>query len=426
MANKSKFKESPLGLIPKDWDVILFGQVADKEIKWSITGGPFGSNLKASDYTSKGVRIIQLQNIGDGYFRDDYKIFTSEKKADELKSCNIYPGEIIISKMGDPVARACFIPNFEPRFLMASDGIRFVCDNKNFDSKFVLEYINFSIFRKNAIEASTGTTRARIGLDDLKNIPFPKIPLKEQIKIAKILSTWDSAIESLEQLIVKKEGTRKVLMQQLLTGKKRFKEFKNQPWLTKELSEIAEIKGGKRLPKGESLVEENTGFPYIRVTDMFMGGVNPEKILFIPKNIEPIIKNYKITTDDLFITVAGTIGLVGVIPEQLNGANLTENANKITNLKCDKIFLMYVLLWNNTQQFISSITTNNAQPKLAIERIRKIPVPCPSTAEQTKIGSMLQLANDEISSLKSQLNHYKNQKQGLMQHLLTGKLRVKI
>src|SRR5690606_25369326 len=92
---------------------------ADKKVKWSFTGGPFGSNLKASDYTSEGIRIIQLQNIGDGEFIDEYKIYTSEEKADELLSCNIYAGEIIISKMGDPVGRACIIPDNLKRCVMA-------------------------------------------------------------------------------------------------------------------------------------------------------------------------------------------------------------------------------------------------------------------------------------------------------------------
>ena len=75
-----------------DWKEIKFSDLADKTIKWSITGGPFGFNLISSDYVSEGVRIIQLQNIGDGVFHNDYAIFTTEKKADELLSCNFIRG----------------------------------------------------------------------------------------------------------------------------------------------------------------------------------------------------------------------------------------------------------------------------------------------------------------------------------------------
>ena len=111
--------------------------VTDKRVKWSFTGGPFGSNLQSSDYVSNGVRIIQLQNIGDGEFLNKYKIFTSEEKADELLSCNIYPGDIIMSKMGDPVGRACLIPDTHPRYVMCSDGIRVVVDKQRFNKYFI-------------------------------------------------------------------------------------------------------------------------------------------------------------------------------------------------------------------------------------------------------------------------------------------------
>ncbi|KAF5423225.1 MAG: type I restriction enzyme, S subunit [Candidatus Methanomarinus sp.] len=164
------YKKTKVGVIPVGWKITTFEDIANKKVKWSITGGPFGSNLKASEYTSDGVRIIQLQNIGDGVFNDDYKIYTSEEKANELLSCNIYPNEIILSKMGDPVARACFVPNKGMRFLMSSDGIRLVIDESRFSKKFIHDYINSIYFRKRAFDASIGSTRLRIGLQDLKKL----------------------------------------------------------------------------------------------------------------------------------------------------------------------------------------------------------------------------------------------------------------
>lgn len=110
MGVMAKYKRKKIGIIPESWKVMPLSDIADSKVRWSFTGGPFGSNLKSSDYVTRGVRIIQLQNIGDGKFKNDYEIFTSKEKADELISCNIYPGEIILSKMGDPVARACIIP----------------------------------------------------------------------------------------------------------------------------------------------------------------------------------------------------------------------------------------------------------------------------------------------------------------------------
>ena len=79
-----------------EWEEKTLIDSVDTNIKWSFTGGPFGSNLKSEDYTELGIRIIQLQNIGDGAFLNDYKIYTSPEKANELLSCNIYPDEILV------------------------------------------------------------------------------------------------------------------------------------------------------------------------------------------------------------------------------------------------------------------------------------------------------------------------------------------
>jgi type I restriction enzyme, S subunit len=194
-----------------EWKKKPLIETADKNVKWSFTGGPFGSNLKASDYTSKGIRIIQLQNIGDGVFNDEYKIYTSEEKAVELLSCNIYAGEIILSKMGDPVGRACIIPSYLDRCVMASDGIRLVVNEKKYSKYFIYSLINSKRIRETIEKKSTGSTRKRIGLIELKVIEL-MIPqtLNEQIKIADCLSYLDDLItaqaEKIEQLKLHKKG----------------------------------------------------------------------------------------------------------------------------------------------------------------------------------------------------------------------------
>ena len=203
-----------------EWEETALIDTADSK-KYSFTGGPFGSDLKSSDYSTNGVRIIQLQNIGDGCFNNDYKIYTTEEKADQLISCNIYPDEIIISKMGDPVARATLIPDFHSRYLMASDGIRLSVNKLKYDNKFILEMINSPTFRGIALSKSTGSTRRRIGLTDLRNITFNCPTLPEQQKIATVLTNADKEIELLEQQLADFQQEKKALMQQLLTGKKR-------------------------------------------------------------------------------------------------------------------------------------------------------------------------------------------------------------
>jgi len=194
-----------------EWVEKTLIDTADKKVKWSFTGGPFGSNLKASDYTSKGFRIIQLQNIGDGEFNDEYKIYTSEEKANELLSCNIYSDEIILSKMGDPVGRACIIPDNLKRCVMASDGIRLVVNEKKYSKYFIFSLINSKRIREAIEKKATGSTRKRIGLDELKAIDLMIPESKtEQQKIADCLSSLDELIfaqtQKIEQLKLHKKG----------------------------------------------------------------------------------------------------------------------------------------------------------------------------------------------------------------------------
>ncbi|MEZ4987239.1 MAG: restriction endonuclease subunit S [Saprospiraceae bacterium] len=199
-----------------EWVVKTLIDTANKKVKWSFTGGPFGSNLMASDYTSSGFRIIQLQNIGDGVFNDDNKIYASLEKADELLSCNIYAGDIIISKMGDPVGRACIIPDNLHRCIMASDGIRLVVDEEKYSKYFIYSLINSKRVREAIEKRATGSTRKRIGLDTLREIELivPKSQ-KEQKKIANTLSSIDDLINTQGQKLQALQLHKKGLLQGL-------------------------------------------------------------------------------------------------------------------------------------------------------------------------------------------------------------------
>lgn len=219
----TEFKHTELGEIPKEWMIVPLKEVRDIKDRYSFAGGPFGSDLTSDEYTSEGVQIIQLQNIAEGKFLDSYKIYTSDKKAEELSKCLIYPNEIVIAKMAEPVARACIIPFKRERYLMASDAIRLKINSQMYDVKYIMYSINSLYFRKMAEKNSTGTTRLRIGLSNLGNLPLLIPSFKEQQKIASILSTVDEQIEVYEQEKVKYEELKKGLMQQLLTGKARVK-----------------------------------------------------------------------------------------------------------------------------------------------------------------------------------------------------------
>ncbi len=398
---KEGYKQTKVGIIPEDWEVLCFDDLKDKTDKHSITGGPFGSDLKSEHYTISGVRVIQLQNIGDGRFINKEFVYTSKEKANQLKNCLIYPNEIILAKMAEPVARACLIPSFEDKFLMCSDGIRLLVDKNKFSTKYVLEYINYDLFRRIAIDRSTGSTRSRIGLSDLKTIPLALPPLKEQEKIAEILTTWDNAIIKQQELIKSKEEQKKGLMQKLLSGKVRFDGFSDE-WEEVRLGEVAEVYQPQTISQ----------------TELTQDGYD----VYGANGIIGKYYQYNHELEQIAVTCRGnTCGTVNYTKPK---SWITGNAmviNLDNSKKAIKTFMYYLFLNTNFTYLISG----SGQPQIT-GNIKSHKLELPSLEEQEKIAEVLILADEEINNLKNELKEQKQQKKALMQKLLTGQVRVKV
>jgi len=408
------YKNTEVGVIPVEWEIVSFETIADKSKKWSITGGPFGSNLKASDYTDDGIQIIQLQNIGDGEFIDDYQIFTSDTKANELISCNIYPGEIILSKMGDPVARACFIPNKAKRFVMASDGIRLVVNERDFSKKFIHDYINSIYFRKRAFEISTGSTRLRIGLPELKSLLVIKPPKAEQTAIATALSDADALINSLEKLIAKKRNIKQGAMQQLLKPK--------EGWEVKKLGEIAAFFKGKGLPK--SHLKENGKYKCIHYGELFtkykesissiLSYTNENENCFFSISNDVLMPTSDVTPNGLAtascikqdgIILGGDVLVIRILPSILDG-----------------LFLSFYVSQNREK--VMKLVSGSTVYHLYGSDMKDFEISYPKTEEQNEIATILSDMDAEIQALETKLEKYRKIKLGMMQNLLTGKIRL--
>jgi type I restriction enzyme S subunit len=163
-------------------------------------------------------------------------------------------------------------------------------------------------------------------------------------------------------------------------------------WRWIRLGEVCEIKGGKRLPNGTDYIEGNTQFPYIRVVDFSEGTVNPYNLKYIDAATQSKISRYIISRHDVYISIAGTIGLVGTIPDSLDGANLTENAARLLIKDKDVLhrdYLARLLMSGMGKEFIHERTNTVGQPKLALTRIATIPVPLPPLTEQKRIAALL-------------------------------------
>ena len=199
-----------------------------------------------------------------------------------------------------------------------------------------------------------------------------------------------------------------------------------EDWEVKKICEgLADVKSGKRLPSGYYVTNQHTKHPYIRVIDMYDGGVDTSNLMYVPDEAYKPIEKYRIFKDDIFISVAGTLGIVGKIPEWLDGANLTENANRLTNITCYRDYLLYYLRSPYIQDVISSEQTIGAQPKLALMRIRNFDIALPKdVAEQRAIAEALSDVDGLIAALDKKVAKKRLLKQGAMQQLLTGKKRL--
>lgn len=198
-------------------------------------------------------------------------------------------------------------------------------------------------------------------------------------------------------------------------------------WCWTKLGSISLIKGGKRLPPGKKLNDIKTGYPYIRVTDFDSNSVDVNNIKYIDEETYKILDNYKISINDIYISIAGSIGKVGIIPEILNGAILTENAAKITNIILqNQIYLLYILCSEFCQNQMKESAIATTQSKLALFRIANIKLPLPPLAEQQRIVERIETLFAKLDEAKEKLQNtldtFETRKAAILHKAFTGEL----
>lgn len=242
-------------------------------------------------------------------------------------------------------------------------------------------------------ELQTGASYPAVRDIDVLNQTVPVPPLSQQATIADSLSLVRAALLVERRLGENAESLKIAAMRTLFTrglrgGAQKETEIGPVPesWSPATVDSVASVKGGKRMPKGVSVTSEKTGQPYIRVTDFADHGVDTDDLRFVPRGYESSISRYTISADEIYISIAGTVGLVGQVPKALDGANLTENAARIS-IKGQRImprFLMYALASDACQSQISQATATSTQPKLALVRMAQIKLPVPPAIEEQR------------------------------------------
>jgi len=171
-----------IGQTPAHWSV---GRLAPSIV--SKTDGPFGSGLKNEHYAESGVRVIRLQNIGDGEFKGDDAAFVSEEYFKSLGGHDAKPGDVLVAGLGDEnnaLGRACLLPADVPIAMVKADCFRYRFNPERVSHEYIVKSINSAVGRNAALLASRGATRQRINLSAVGNMIVPLPPLPEQMEVS--------------------------------------------------------------------------------------------------------------------------------------------------------------------------------------------------------------------------------------------------
>ena len=262
-------------------------------------------------------------------------------------------------------------------------------------------------------------------------------PLSEQRKIAAILSSVDDAIEKTQAVIDQVQVVKRGLMQELLTRgmpeqhtRYTRTEIGTLPeaWEVVTIGDIAAVKGGKRMPKGRPFSDSITPYPYIRVCDFRNGTIDNSAVKYVLPEDREQIRRYTISKDDVYISIAGTLGIVGTVPPEMDGAQLTENAAKIVlkdKMSSDRDFVRIAMESDSCQAQLARLKgVGGGVPKLALFRIEQVRLPLPTVREQREIVGVFEGIRAYHLTLSALLDAAQQVKSALMSVLLTGELRV--
>lgn len=413
---------------PDPWQLDRLGDLCER-----ITDGSHSSPKPVED----GPPIVTVANMrASGIdLTNCVRISPGDFAALEQYGCRPKAGDVLFSKDGS-VGKVLVMRN-GPEFVVLSSIAILTPRQDRLSSDFLAHSLKWSRNLRVLQGMKTGTAIKRVVLRDLRRLRLAIPPLFEQRKIAAILGSMDDAIEKtravLDQVQVLKRGLMQTLLTTGLPGQHRHFTKSSvgrlpETWKVVRLGDIATVKGGKRMPKGRSFAPSRTPYPYLRVVDFKDGSIDTSELRYVLPEDRELIKRYTISKDDVYISIAGTLGLVGSIPPELDGAQLTENAAKIVldrTDRTDRDFVRLALASQKCQIQLARLKgVGGGVPKLALFRIEQVSLPLPTREEQRAIVSIFDSIRDYESWTKEQSAAITKIKFALTSVLLSGELRV--
>lgn len=404
---KTGYKKTKLGLIPENWVVI--------RLQNCLNSYRLGGNYNNNE-TFDGYPLVKMGNLSRGRINTN-KVEYIESDAQTNPSDFLEFGDLLFNTRNtlDLVGKVAIWKNELDAALYNSNILRLEFDSKYVYSNFYMNYLFNShyILTKLRKLATGSTSVAAIYTRDLLKLKIPLPPLPEQKKIAEILSTWDHAIETLEQLIAQKEELKRGLMQQLLTGKTRFPGFEGE-WEEKTIGEIAKVVMGQS-PESIFYNDEKNGIPLIQGNNDINNGKTVTEIY--TTEVTKVCN-----AGDIILSVRAPVGEIGIATQRscIGRGVCAIQADELISDYIFNFLRYFSYQWNNYSQgsTFKAINSND---------IRNFKIKLPANKrELASINVAINDINQEINLLNEYKQQHESEKKGLMQQLLTGKTRVKV
>ncbi|EJT3312222.1 restriction endonuclease subunit S [Salmonella enterica] len=417
-------------LMPKEW---ILGKASDFVVspKNDIVDGPFGSNLKASEYQLSGTPIIRLQNIKRLCFINKNIKYVSNEKAIELSRHSYKKGDIVITKLGDPLGLACIIPeNFQDGVIVA-DLVRLRINDLAFDKRYLTYLLNSPFVISQLNKHIKGTTRPRINLGIIRDLNLPIASIFEQKIIAEkldmLLTQVDSTKARLEQIPQILKRFRQAVLTVAMSGElteewRKINSILFSSWVNSNIGELAQVATGKTPKRTEVKYWENGSIPWL--TSSSTGEIYAEVA-------EQFITPIALKECTIKIFSPGTL-LLAMYGEGKTRGQVTElKIHAACNQACaaiicdkEKIDLQFLKmrLMENYQETRKAAAGGN-QPNLNLNKVREIPVIVPPLPEQHEIVRRVEQLFAYADTIEKQVNNALTRVNNLTQSILAKAFR---
>ena len=406
-------KQTDLGVIPEHWYI---RQLADICMPRGIVRGPFGGTLKKDTFVTSGFKVYEQQNaIYKSFELGSY--FVDQSKYAEMHRFSVSPGDFIISCSGT-IGRIFQIPPDAPQGVINQALLKLTTNDEVVYDRYFYILFEWDEFQIKIIDSTQGgAIKNLVGMDVFRTISVVLPPLSEQHAIAEALSDVDGLINALDALIAKKRAIKQATMQQLLTGKTRLPGFRGA-WETKRLGEIFTILAGSS--KSQYITQ---GGKYIVVD---MGSVATDGQLIVSKFTDyegDFLKEGDLVMPKDDIGGGKIIGKVAYIDAN-NLYVLGDHVYALRLIEGFPKFFSYLINRYETNSSLKSKVGGSAQLGLSRKAVVEQEVPIPTYEEQRTIAALLSDMDAEIAALEQRQGKTRAIKQGMMQQLLTGRVRL--